>query len=297
MLKTEKPLIFISCGQWAKREKKLGQSICELIRKIRPDLEPYFAQDQSTLDGLSNNILKALRSAAGLICVMHKRGDVSHGKKRKATRGSVWIEQEIAITAFVTHALDRQIPVLFYKSRRVSLEGIRSVLQLNPRVEFTQEAEVLDDLRGALPGFQFKRFAELDLEPRLYSRGGAITSAGQNYEFYVDLENVGTQAVADYLVELYFPRRFLPGNHGLGLNQQKSSPTHICLELPHTKRLKGGCQFYPGKKINICRFEYFVNDQLRDSGALSDEVRVVVWSGNMKPKTVVRKMSELEQRR
>jgi len=296
MLETEKPLIFISCGLYAEHEKKLGQDICKLIQEIRPDLEPYLAENQSTVEGLSQNILKALYSAAGLICVMHERGEVHHDGKVVATRGSVWIEQEIAIAALMTHALDRQIPVLFYKSRSVSLEGIRTVLGLNPRVEFTHESEVLEHLREELPGMQFRPFAELDLEPRLHSARRptpGVASPVDNYDFIVELENVGSVAITDYRVETYFPRRFLPGNHGLAFNRKKSDSAHICLEHDHTKKLQGGRKLYRGDKILICRFGYSIDDQLCDSGALSDEVRVVVRSGNMKPKTVVRKMSEL----
>src|SRR5258708_3723041 len=109
-----KPIIFVSCGQYSPNERKLGEDICRLIHEIRPDLEPYFAQAQSTVDGLSNNILKALYSAAGFICVMHERGEVRGGDE-VYIRGSVWIEQEIAIAAFMTHVLDSRLPASFYK--------------------------------------------------------------------------------------------------------------------------------------------------------------------------------------
>jgi len=58
MQDSDKPVIFISCGQNALNERRLGEDICNLIRELRPDLEPYFAQTQSTLDGLSDRILK-----------------------------------------------------------------------------------------------------------------------------------------------------------------------------------------------------------------------------------------------
>ncbi len=57
---SDKPIVFVSCGQYAAAEKKLGNDICTLLQEVRPDVEPYFAEDQSTVEGLSNHILKAL---------------------------------------------------------------------------------------------------------------------------------------------------------------------------------------------------------------------------------------------
>src|SRR6266478_2474242 len=121
-MKSEKPLVFVSCGQFTEAERKLGNDISVLIAELRPDLEPYFAQNQSSVEGLSSNILRALHEAAGFICIMHQRGDVVQGGGRVSIRGSVWIEQEIAIVALMTHVLDRQIPVLFYVQKGVSIE-------------------------------------------------------------------------------------------------------------------------------------------------------------------------------
>jgi len=113
-----KPVVFVSCGQYSDAEKELGRGICELIGELRKDVEPYFAENQSTVVGLSNHILKTLYRCAGLICVMHKRGNVNTPENKEVTRGSVWIEQEIAIAAFISGALSRSFPVLF-TSRRV----------------------------------------------------------------------------------------------------------------------------------------------------------------------------------
>jgi len=109
---SEKPLIFVSCGQYTENEKRLGKDICSLFEELRPDVAPYFAEDQSTVEGLSNHVLRALYRAAGFICVMHRRGDLSAPNGRSLTRGSVWVEQEIAITAFLRHVLNRSIPMI-----------------------------------------------------------------------------------------------------------------------------------------------------------------------------------------
>jgi len=290
MNESDKPVIFISCGQYTDRERGLGADICKLIQEVRPDLEPYFAQNQSTLEGLSDNILKALHSAAGFICVMHERGEVFHDGKRVATRGSVWIEQEIAIAAFMRQALDRGIEILFYKAPAVSLEGIRSVLHLNPRVEFTDEDEVLAGLRQVLPQMKFEPHDEPNLEPRLhYDRLTARTDR-HCYVLLVALENVGGSPVRNYWVEVDFLMRFLlNGGVGMDFNRQRSSATHAHFENAHSPN----DVLYPQKEFDVRSIAYVVDDDQYRSGALKDEVTVVVRSGSMKPKRLVKRMKEL----
>jgi hypothetical protein len=92
------------------------------------------------------------------------RGTLALPGGGEVTRGSVWIEQEIAIAAFIQHVLGRSIPVIFYKQSGVDIEGIRQVLHLNPRVEFTDEEEVLADLRSYLPSASFQPLIQLSVQ-------------------------------------------------------------------------------------------------------------------------------------
>ena len=200
---SEKPLVFVSCGQYTEVEKRLGKDICELLRELRPDVNPYFAQDQSTVDGLSSNILKALHRCAGFICVMHRRGDLRTPEGKAVARGSVWVEQEIAITAFMSHVLGRSIPTLFYMQAGVSLEGIRSVLLMNPRVEFTDESQVLEDLRSALPSAVFNVFDDYDLATILDYRQVRISGGRHDYLLQADVKNVGNQRITDFQLRVF----------------------------------------------------------------------------------------------
>jgi len=68
-------MVFISCGQVTEDEKPLGNLICKLAEELTP-LKPYFAEYQSSLEGLSKNILAALDQSIGLIAVLHPRGKV-----------------------------------------------------------------------------------------------------------------------------------------------------------------------------------------------------------------------------
>jgi len=71
----DKQIVFISCGQATEDEKRLGNLICKLVEELTP-FKPYFAEYQSSLEGLSKNILAALDQSIGLIAVLHPRGNV-----------------------------------------------------------------------------------------------------------------------------------------------------------------------------------------------------------------------------
>ena len=86
-------LIFVSCGQFTAAEKRLGKSICDLVRAM-PGLEPFFAEEVQDLEGLDTNILNHLRDAAGFITVLHPRGKIVRPNGSELIRASVWIEQE-----------------------------------------------------------------------------------------------------------------------------------------------------------------------------------------------------------
>jgi hypothetical protein len=293
---SEKPLIFISCGQYAEGEKQLGKQICSLLAGLRPDVTPYFAEDQSTVEGLSNQVLKALHRAAGFICVMHKRGDLETPEGKTITRGSVWVEQEIAIAAFMNHVLDRSIPVLFYKQAGVHLEGIRSVLLMNPRVEFTQESQVLADLRLALPSAAFAPFNSYDVVPIVSYRrlGGRGNGDHHVYELKADVKNVGTERVTDFEIRVFFPRVFLIPTTWGAEDRNKSTPSHICFTANTEGRAPGG--LYPGDSIkNPLTFEYFVDHALDDDPrAMQSEIIVELFSGSMKPKKQILRIRDFQ---
>lgn len=142
-------LIFVSCGQVTDQEKALGRNICGLVRKLTPH-EPYFAENQSSLEALSKNILRNLNQAVGLIVILHPRGTVISKAGQPRVRASVWIEQEIAIAAFINQVLDRPLQVAPYVHASVGREGMREHLQLNS-IRFGSDSEILDHLANLLP--------------------------------------------------------------------------------------------------------------------------------------------------
>ncbi len=140
--------IFVSCGQFTTQEKELGKAIVKLVDSV-PGMKAYFAEEVQDLNALDSNILAKLHECDGFITVMHPRGDIRRPGGSTLTRASVWIEQEIAIATYIRQMEKRPLPVIAFKHRSVGIEGIRSLIQLNP-VEFNDETEVLDKLPALL---------------------------------------------------------------------------------------------------------------------------------------------------
>ena len=142
-MRVQKPIIFVSCGQVTQEEKDLGLKIRELIDGSGV-FEGYFAENQSSLEGVTQNIFAQLERCFGLICVMHARGEVSSPYGR-TVRASVWIEQEIAIASFITGVQGRKIRIRAYLKKGIHREGVRDKILVNPR-DFENEREILADL-------------------------------------------------------------------------------------------------------------------------------------------------------
>lgn len=145
-----KPFIFVSCGQRTQKEKRLGAVICETIQK-HGVFDCFFAESQHSLNGLHENIFDALAKSDGFITVMHRRGNVSYGpdKCEPLDRASVWVEQEIAIAAYIQRTAKNDLLTTAYIEKGVGREGLRELLHLNP-LEFTSNDQVIADLKATL---------------------------------------------------------------------------------------------------------------------------------------------------
>jgi hypothetical protein len=148
----QKGLVFVSCGQITDAEKQLGHDVCALVQELTPH-SAYFAQQQSNLEGLTKNILGALDQAVGIIAIMHPRGIVHFtddvGELHQHGRSSIWIEQEIAIAAYITQVAKQPLRIAAFVHSDVEREGMREHLHLNP-IPFRHDSEVLEHLRGIL---------------------------------------------------------------------------------------------------------------------------------------------------
>ncbi|GAH42485.1 unnamed protein product, partial [marine sediment metagenome] len=142
-----KDKVFISCGQQNEHEIELGQ---EIVRAIKQEtgLEGYFAENQQSLEGVTRNIFNAIYNSEAFIAVMHRR-DILNNKPVEY-RGSVWVEQEIAIAAFLVQVLGINIPNLVFIQSGIKREGVRGFVLLNA-IEFKNNQEVLNKVRKWLP--------------------------------------------------------------------------------------------------------------------------------------------------
>jgi len=244
-----KPLIFVSCGQYTQEEKKLGTDISDFITKETP-YKPYFAEDQNTLDGLVTNILGNLDQAAGLIAIMHDRGTVTT-PNGAITRGSVWIEQEIAIAAFIQHVLKRNIEVVLYAQEGIELEGIRQQLRLKP-VSFKTATDILTDLPGRLGSWQLesRRKASLKVVSSHIERGKP--------GFVIGIKNENEQLVRAPYLALKVPSPFqvdqwgVDGNGNHGLPRLPDAPQ----EIGNPKFGDSTTVIQPGQELPITRIEF-----------------------------------------
>ncbi len=247
---SRKAKIFISCGQYYEAEKDLGREIERLVRELTP-FETYLAQNQSTLNSLTQTVFRALDECTGLIGAMHHRGEVAT-PNGPIIRGSIWIEQEIAIAAFLCQVQDRHLPIRMYTQQGIKREGIREILQTNP-IQFQSNVEVLDDLRSNLPSWVDRNFGNIGngLNLEIVHRR---TSPSGDYRLQVMLKNEGTSVARDYSVAVEFPLVFRPHtNHALYIETKGSKALYR-----RTPDQSGGFKIaYPGEPIEVVSFDYY----------------------------------------
>src|SRR5262249_16293463 len=80
--------------------------------------------------------------------IMHHRGTFA-APAGNITRASVWIEQEIAIAAFMGQILNRRLWTVSYYQEGIQLEGVRQFILLNPK-KFRTSEDVLVALETVL---------------------------------------------------------------------------------------------------------------------------------------------------
>ncbi len=285
-------IVFISCGQQTEREKQLGEQIQALVRELTP-FEPYYAEYQSSLEGLTKNIFAAIHRCVGFIAVMHHRGRI--GPPDSLVRASVWIEQEIAIAAFVRAVLGKNIEVAAFTEQGVVLEGVRKQLLLNPK-EFTENEEVVANLRLILPAWQTPEAVQpaerLDLALEYEKKN--ITQKCHDYQLVVLLTNRGNQPVDDWHVDVEFPTDILEhpekNQHFVGT---RSTGTHSFFRV---KQFDHGTKIFPGDTLRAITIQYFIDNQtfLRKGDLFQKTVRATLYSKGMKPKVAEKSVSQLQ---
>ncbi len=284
-----KEIIFISCGQQTEQEKELGQQIQKLVHELTP-FQPYYAEYQSSLEGLTKNIFAALHRCVGFIAVMHQRGRVE--PPGGLVRASVWVEQEIAIAAFLRAILGKNIEVAAFTEKGIALEGVRKQLLLNPK-EFNDKKDVIEHLRLILPTWQtIQNHTSLNLT-LIYERKN-ITQKRHDYQLVVQLTNSGSKPVNDWHIDIEFPTALLEhperDRHFVSTRSNKTNSFFRVKQYDH------GTVLFPGDTLRAITIDYFVNDEIytQRHDLFKNTVRATLYSEGIGPKVAEKTIAELQ---
>jgi len=203
----QKPTIFISCGQRTEAERELGKRLHALVSV---HFGAYFAATVRDIESLTGNIFEALDKAVGYIAVMHQRGTVQAGNA-KHFRGSVWIEQELAIVAFLRHLRKKRIRTLFLLERGIEAEGLRKHLIGEPEY-FDEADEVVDKVRSEIEVWandeDFTSTAAVEVD---FNSVDAMTSGDtREFQLRISVRNKGRAAIKEWRANLLVPKLVRP---------------------------------------------------------------------------------------
>lgn len=289
----EKKLVFVSCGQVTDQEKELGNTLVRLVEEL-PGVKAFFAQNVESLDGLSENIFDAIKRSSAFIAIMHRRGTV---KGRPAdperTRASVWIEQEIAIAAFLRRTSGVDLPVATYIQRGISLEGVREKLILNP-FQFDSEDQIVADLRAKIKGWDLKAPAMGPNVTLTIEQENKETAPSRHlYCLKVMMKNTGTTVITDFIARADFPAPFVePGTRILMEDREAATAEYRVFKHENFDKKP----LLPGDTRRILTVPYRMDDALhRSSPATFDlPVKVAVYSDSKLAGSASRPFRELE---
>jgi hypothetical protein len=148
-----KKLVFVSCGQETSEERTLGKQICASIDQS-PRARSFYAQLVHSPGDLNAEVFSALSKCDAFLAVMHERGAVKYRDHPRIWRGSVWIQQEIAILCYRMFLQKRALPIRVYAQEGIFLEGVMKTAIVNP-VPFKTPADVLSGVSAWLSGQEF----------------------------------------------------------------------------------------------------------------------------------------------
>ena len=296
----ERPIVFISCGQSTPAECELGKQIAKLVEDTTGCCA-YFAENQRNLDGVTDHILKKLKSAVAFVVVMHPRGTVSNPHTGSNwVRGSVWVEQEIAIAAFMSQALEMRIEVIAYIHKSIKREGLQDKVLLNPTY-FDDDCEVITHLEEFLPKWKYTLLGKprtgLSLKANMVCReipipGGSISGDERSFHLDVGIENDGTADAKEFRLDVECPTEFDDAG-GHALRKASNRPGYQFFRVDNNQ---GYYHVHPTEKIDVLLEVRLAvrNSLLRSNPELSKRPLIAtVYSGDMKPRVTQRTISEL----
>lgn len=252
-----KPIIFVSCGQFTSAEKELGRKICDVLHSA--GLEPFCAEDQHDFNGLQANILGKLREASGVVAVLHPRGDITT-PTGNVTRASVWIEQELAIAAYIEHVEKRKLQVIAFRHERVSLEGLRVLLHINP-TPFREDSEVLAKLPELLKRWERMKSTGISVKltsiERRHAEGHAVGTLA------LFLTNDTNDSLDKYEGLMRIPSGLLRHWSSTYMNEEADTdPRYRSFRFDQQAKQHSG----PHSEVKVIAFDYCVPCAIENTG-------------------------------
>lgn len=179
--KEDKGLIFIACGQLTAEEIELGGQVRNLLEEYGIDV--FLAEAANDLTDLNSHIFKNLNDCTGFIAILHKRN-----KLNGQYDTSVWINQEVAIAAYLRSQQSKEIPSLILYEDCAEKEGLIRYTIANPPT-FNSNGEALSKIEKWIKSQNFsykKRSPEIDIDlSRAYKKMGH--SSGPKANGYYDI--------------------------------------------------------------------------------------------------------------
>lgn len=157
--KEDKGLIFIACGQLTPDEIELGGQVRNLLEEHGIDV--FLAEAANDLTDLNSHIFKNLNDCTGFIAILHKRY-----KLNGTYDTSVWINQEVAIAAYLRSQQSKEIPSLILYEDNAEKEGLIRYTIANPPT-FKSNEEALSKIEKWIKSQDFsykKKLPEIDID-------------------------------------------------------------------------------------------------------------------------------------
>lgn len=213
-----KPTIFISSGLRTGPELDLANELCDVVREVT-SFEPWCAGNLTELRSLASRIYDGLAECEGLISVLHRRTDRGAG----TGPGPLWVEQELAIAAFLHEHLGKPMRVLRYAEEGVERAGLRTLVPDN-LVSFREPHEVIDHARRELPSWTPQAAWPVSVELRM--RAMDRRSDRHVYRCEAIVRNHGFARLMWHEVRVQVPRLTLERSVSYAsLDKRRSTPT------------------------------------------------------------------------
>ncbi|HYN14404.1 MAG TPA: hypothetical protein VES66_01275, partial [Terriglobales bacterium] len=145
------------------------------------------------------------------------------------------IEQEIAVATYIQRVEKRPLPVMAFIHHSVGLEGIRSLLQLNP-IPFSNEDDILTALRERLPEW---RGLAASISVQLRSVAAGVADGHQLRRLVVTLVNDTKERITQFTCRVCLPTATLKHWQGYAfVSKQKcrDDDRYECLQFDESGR-------------------------------------------------------------